>query len=157
MLEVVPLSTRPDFAEICASWSYGSWGCHTPDASIYKSIENYKERAANKDQLPSTWVACENQKCAGMASLVECDNEERKDLFPWLASVFVHPDFRKRGIASMLVQHIYGEAKKQGYKNLYLFTPDAEKLYEKNGWRIIGKIGDPRGIRDHEHLMEIEL
>lgn len=151
------LSEKPEFAETCAAWSYGSWGCFLKEANISRSIEGYKKRAQSTDHIPLTWVGVINGKIIGMISLVECDHEDHKDLSPWLASMYVAQQYRNKGYASKLIQHLHKEAKNLGFDHLYLFTPDAMTLYEKNGWKVTGKVRDMSGIYDHEKLMEIEL
>ena len=56
---------------------------------------------------------------------------------PWLASVFVKSEFRNNGIASSLVRHIEGEARKRGIEKLYLYTEHARELYLRLGWHDI--------------------
>ncbi len=156
-LNIAPLSQCPEFAETCAAWSFGSWGCHLEGRTLSQSIKGYKERTQNKNIIPLTWVGIINKKIIGMISLVKNDHEERKDLSPWLASMFVHPDYRKKGYASILIQFLHKEAKKLGFTKLYLYTPDAQELYLKNNWKITGQITSPQGIQEFDHLMEIEL
>ena len=156
-LEIFPLNKRPELAETCAAWSFGSWGCHIETYSLEKSIDGYAKRAANTNEIPLTWVGMIDKDIVGMISLVECDHDDHKDLSPWLASMFVHPDFLRKGYASKLIQHLHKEAKDLGYEHLYLFTPDMMDLYEKQGWKVTGKVRDTRGFYDHEKLMEIDL
>lgn len=156
-LLIAPLSKHPEYAETCAAWSFGSWGCHCKGRTLSKSIKGYKDRTKNQDSIPLTWVGILNKKIIGMISLVENDHDERKDLSPWLASMFVHPDYREKGYASKLIQFLHGEAQKLGFKKLYLYTPDAQQLYLKNNWKITGQISNLSGIQEFDHLMEIEL
>lgn len=156
-LQIVPLYEKPEFASTCAAWSFGQWGCHYDNKTLENSIKNYELRASNTETLPLTWIGIINEKIVGMISLVECDHEDRKDLTPWLASMFVHPDFRRKGYASKLIQHLHENAKKLGFNTLYLFTPDMKVLYDKNGWTQIGTVRDPRGFHENETLMEIDL
>ncbi len=156
-LLIAPLSHYPEFSETCAAWSFGSWGCHTKGRTLSKSMMGYKDRIKNEDTIPLTWVGILNKKIIGMISLVENDHDEHKDLSPWLASMFIHPDFRGKGYASALIQFLHREAQKLGFKKLYLYTPDAQDLYVKNNWKITGQVSDPQGVREFNHLMEIEL
>jgi N-acetylglutamate synthase-like GNAT family acetyltransferase len=73
----------------------------------------------------------------GSAALVLEDMRTRKDLSPWLASVFVKPEFRKSGIATVLVSHIEDEATRLGVEKLFLYTEHARGLYLKLGWSDI--------------------
>jgi len=156
-LQIHPLSEKPEYANDCAVWCYGEWGVHKDSFSIEKSIEAYSNSTDNKDKMPLTWLGFEGSFLAGMISLVEDDHEDHKDLSPWLASMYVHPSFRRKGYAAALIQHLHKEAKNLGHDHLYLFTPDMMPLYEKNGWKVTQNVRDPRGIHDHEKLMEITL
>lgn len=156
-LEIYPLYQKPKFAQTCAAWGFGEWGAHMTNSSLEDNVAAYKKRTVESNNIPLTWIGTINEKIVGMISLDEHDHDDHKDLSPWLASMYIHPTFRKNGYATQLIQHLHTEAKKLGYNHLYLFTPDAMKLYEKNGWKITGKVRDPRGIYDHEKLMEIEL
>jgi N-acetylglutamate synthase-like GNAT family acetyltransferase len=62
--------------------------------------------------------------------------EIRPDLEPWLASVFVDPEERGRGIGSQLVEFIMLQARERRFTRLYLFTPDRQTFYQRLGWRL---------------------
>ncbi len=156
-LQIIPLSSKPEFAPTCAAWSFGSWGCHIEDSALSDVIHRYQERALNINSLPLVWVGLIKEKIIGMISLKKYDHEDRPELSPWLGSVFVHPSFRNKGYASQLIQKLHDEARNLNYKKLYLFTSDTEKLYTKNGWKTVDQVRDPVGLRDQASLMEIEL
>lgn len=152
--QIHPLSEKPEYAEVCAAWSYAEWGCYMSDWNLADSIASYKIRSQNTDKLDLCWLAITQNKPAGMISLKENDHPDRKDLKPWLASVFVHPAFRNKGYASALINRAHDEAQKLGFQKMYLFTPNAEGLYQKHGWYTIGSVPDTRGIMESEPLME---
>ena len=62
------------------------------------------------------------------------------DLSPWIASVFVKPEARGRGIGSQLVTFVEGEGQQRGYSTLYLMTPDKQRMYNRLGWSIIEEV-----------------
>ncbi|MDA2925079.1 GNAT family N-acetyltransferase [Acidobacteria bacterium AH-259-L09] len=55
---------------------------------------------------------------------------------PWLASAFVLPDHRRRGIGSALVRRVVEEAYRLKISPIFLFTWDQESLYRSLGWRV---------------------
>jgi N-acetylglutamate synthase-like GNAT family acetyltransferase len=61
----------------------------------------------------------------------------RRELFPWLASVYVAPAHRRQGIGSLLVRRVEQEALALGFGTLYLFTPDRETYYAHLGWTVL--------------------
>ena len=65
----------------------------------------------NRDNLPIAWVAHEGSSVFGTAALRAVDVEGREDLTPWLAGVYVLPQFRRRGIASALCEVVEAKAR----------------------------------------------
>ncbi len=59
------------------------------------------------------------------------------DLTPWLAAVYVLPEFRRRGIGGQLVRAIEAAAIRLQLERLYLFTPDQEAFYARLGWSVL--------------------
>ena len=68
----------------------------------------------------------------GTASLI-FDDLEGDPRNPWLASVYVPPEHRGKGIASALVGVVEDAARRLGYARLYLFTTSATALYAAPG------------------------
>ena len=75
----------------------------------------------------------------GSASIVEFSMPDRKDLSPWLASVYTFPAYRGRGVATSLTKHVIEYMRQLGYRTLYLFTDDQREFYSKLGWVDIEK------------------
>jgi len=73
---------------------------------------------------------------AGSCLFVREEIDPKHDLTPWLAALYVEPDYRKRGIASALVRAIEQHARNIGCKELYLYTVTAEGLYVRLGWTV---------------------
>lgn len=90
-----------------------------------------------KAQVPTTVIALSGNCLLGSASLIAHDMDTHPELSPWLASVYVAPEHRKRGIGRTLVQRIVAEAASLGLDSLYLFTPDKERFYTHLGWTVL--------------------
>jgi GNAT superfamily N-acetyltransferase len=71
---------------------------------------------------------------AGSCLFVREEIDPKHDLTPWLAALYVAPEFRKLGIASALVSAIEQHARDVGCSVLHLYTVTAEPLYAKLGW-----------------------
>ena len=76
----------------------------------------------------------------GTASLTAHDLDERPDLTPWLAGVFVRPDVRGRGYAGLLIAAVEQEARAASIPMLWLYTREAERVYARAGWRTVDTI-----------------
>ena len=90
----------------------------------------------NRDSIPLTVVAFDNDRVVGTAALVEFDMDTRRDLTPWLADVVVDSELRGRQIGTRVVEYTVARARELGVKTLYLFTPDRETFYARMGWRV---------------------
>ncbi|ALM53637.1 GNAT family N-acetyltransferase [Halomonas huangheensis] len=128
-----------------ADWTFESWGHLSPDMSRQQWSE---ETAANcgAGGVPSVFVAERDGVPVGTASLVVDDMSIRRDLSPWLASVYVPTEQRGQGIASALVQRVEQEASDNGITTFHLYTPDQQSLYRRLGWQAVEDV-DYRGER----------
>lgn len=81
---------------------------------------------------------------AGNTLVIRSDVSERPDLGPWVAAVWVEPDFRRRGIGAALVRKASAEAFARGVERLHLHCRAARRpFYERLGWRLF-EAGVPR-------------
>jgi predicted N-acetyltransferase YhbS len=127
------LGNHLDHLPELAKLHFDEWNHFSPDKTLEDRVMKLGEMAQSSD-VPFIIVAIDKQQLIGSAALVTEDMGTRKDLSPWLASVFVKPGFRKSGIGTSLVGHIEGEAKKRGIEKLFLYTEHARTLYAQLGW-----------------------
>ena len=154
--EIFPLHQKPELAAACAAWSYGEWGSQMSADSLDNTLARYRANAANTNDLPLTWIALRKGKIAGMARLKEQDHPVRTELTPWLASVFVHPEHRGRGIAKALCKRVAAEAKNQGFRQIYLFTHTAPDMYAAMGWEEVERMPDLAGLNPAGDLLMVK-
>lgn len=126
-------------------WAVAQWGHHDPGRRLDQAVAEFRTQCGEAG-LPSVFVALSGDTPVGMASLVDDDMHDRPLLNPWLASVYVCPDWRGQGIASCLVRRVEREASEHGIATLHLFTPDRQALYRRLGWCVV-KERDYRGER----------
>ncbi|WP_179381241.1 GNAT family N-acetyltransferase [Jannaschia marina] len=99
--------------------------------------------------LPSAFVACDGPEYLGSALLIEDDLPLRPALTPWIAALWVEPDFRRRGIAFRLIRSAVSAAAQIGYTDCYLNATDENSpYYEQRGFdRIESAVGDVNVFR----------
>jgi GNAT superfamily N-acetyltransferase len=135
------LKKHPEYAPILAFWAYREW-YKTRSIPLDLVIKSYKDRI-NSDQIPMTWIVIEDDIPVGMVSIKNNDLWSRKDLNPWLASLFVLPDFRNHGLGYLLIRQVIEKAKSLKYSHLYLFTDSdkthLENFYTESGWSFLEK------------------
>jgi len=132
------IADYPNFVETVARWQWGEWGHLDPDDSLAARITSLRDQT-DPNRIPITYIALDGDAPLGTASLVEHDMSTHRELSPWLASVYVTPTARGRGVASALVRHVVGQAAAMGVTRLSLYTPDAQGLYEKLGWQVMAE------------------
>ena len=126
------ISECPEVRETIARWMWEFWG-NPRNFEFYRSLATHSKA----DEIPMIYAAFLNGKPVGSVGLLRADLFSRQDLFPWMADLFVKPEYRSRGIGSALQDFILTKAKELGYKAVYLYTP-LVGYYEKKGWEYMG-------------------
>lgn len=138
-MQIVDLCEAPAHLPQLAAWHHEQWSYLNPGQTIEHRIERMREHL-EAAPLPRTFVAVATDGSAmGSASLVAHDMDTHPELTPWLASVFVAPIHRQKGIGAAVVRRVMDAAREAGIATLYLFTPDQEHFYKQLGWRTIAK------------------
>lgn len=132
MLIILNLTDEPKHLVTLARWHQQEWASLNPGETLDMRIAKMQDYL-NNDFIPSTYVA-KDDSLAGSAAILENDMETQSALSPWLASVFVTPDYRQAGIGSRLVLHVMEQARLNHITKLYLYTPNNENFYKKLGW-----------------------
>ena len=122
-----------EYINTISEWLYNQWGYHYPEKTREDYLNGVKKRM-NKKTVPTTFIAIENKKPVGTASLIEHDMDNHQHLTPWLADVYVKPEVRNQGIGTNLLSSVLTEAKDRAVGCVDLFTREAKNLYFKIGW-----------------------
>ena len=100
------------------------------DEAVNKKIDKYNKYVDLNDFCKLILV--DKDDLIGFISLFPYDCEEEKDLSPWYATMFVKKEYRGKGYSKLLNDAILEEAKKRGFKEVYLKT-ELINYYEKFG------------------------
>ena len=104
--------------------------------------------------LPQWYLLMEGEKIIGCAGLITNDFISRMDLYPWLCALYVEPAYRGRGCAGILIEKCREDARKGGYRKLYLCT-DHIGFYERHGFYHIGTGYHPWGESSRIYVSEL--
>jgi len=135
-LSIEHLADHKDVVPTVAAWVYAQWPHFNPGATLEDIVGKLTERTV-RHRIPETFVALHEGKPVGTASLVSSDLPTPQHLSPWLASVYVVPEYRNRGIGSRLVERVAAEAITLRIGKLYLYTPDKVPFYTRLGWSAL--------------------
>ena len=131
---------HPEHLRLVARWIYNEFWVGKAGYSV-ETFENLLRQAGDPDHIPLSLVALVDGQPAGTVNLIQCDSERRPHLFPWLAALVVVPEHRRKGVGSLLVRRVVGEATKLGYDELYLGT-DIPSYYAAFGAKIHERFED---------------
>jgi len=138
-VKIVHLAACPEVVPTLAAWVQDEWGPVLPGVTFADLVARF-ESATAPGAIPETFVALEDGRPIGMASIVAEDMPTRPELTPWLASVYVIPEARRRGVGSALVRRVMDAMEALGIDRLYLFTPDQVAFYRRLGWEPLEQV-----------------
>jgi GNAT superfamily N-acetyltransferase len=133
------LANHPELADELARFSWVEWQpiYEERGQTFNDALRSYRDRT-KIDSLPLALIAFGgDDQLVGAVSLKAQDLDIRPQITPWLASLFVVPAWRRKGVGSLLIQRILGEARRLHLPKLFLWTSSAEALYLKLGWQQV--------------------
>jgi predicted N-acetyltransferase YhbS len=130
------LADNMHFAPQLAAWHHAEWRRHYASWTMEQAEAQLRSHMGHC-RIPTTFVALEEGCVLGSVSLLEADLDGHEHLSPWLASLFVIPAKRGRGLGKMLVARVVQEASNLGFPALYLWTPGQQAYYERLHWECI--------------------
>lgn len=141
-LEIAYLRDHQEYVDTIAEWLFSEWGQHQRNISV-DLVAARLRTYVNRDNIPITIVALKGGALVGTATLRESDLQERRELRPWMASVYVSTDHRNKGVGSELVSSIERIATTLGFRRIHLYTPNRQSFYRGLSWSVLENI-------DHE-------
>ena len=134
------LSKNKDFIPEIAKWYFEEWGHSDYVNSIEEEI-NKLSIFLNEDKLPLILTAIEGDILVGVTQLKFFEMDIYPELEHWLGGVYVAPDYRRRGIAKLIVEESKNVARKVGVQKLYLQTEYIDGgIYSQLGWKLVDKL-----------------
>jgi len=134
-IEKLTNKNSPYFETVC-EWQCGWWGFEYERKQVF----DFMERCLNEDKVPQTYIAIKDDVVVGNYCILMGDDiSVRPNYYPWLANVYVDPDFRGQGICNVLMEDAVKRFKELGVKRAYLHTRHHD-LYEKYGWTLLEEV-----------------
>ncbi|MFK0383442.1 GNAT family N-acetyltransferase [Agrobacterium sp. NPDC090273] len=135
-MRISNLRDHPHFVDTVAHRGWNAWWT---DSGL--PVEHYRahlEPMLASDGIPFALVAHDNGDYAGSVLVIENDHDDRPQYAPWIAALWVEPQFRRQGIAARLLLESRLEAEKRGHASCYLCaTSDKAPYYLKQGFSLI--------------------
>lgn len=140
MLKLYNIKDKMDYLREVMILEHNEWGKNPNlnfDLRIDNKINKVKENLSRNDFCKI--ILLDGKTLIGFISLFPTDGEKRCDLTPWYATMFVKKQYRQKGYSKILNNAIINEAKKRGYRKIYLKT-SLVNYYEKFGAKYIEEL-----------------
>lgn len=133
-MKIYNIKEKQNFIREVAELTEKEWGKYKDinefNEKVIKKINKIKNNLNNNNYCKL--ILLDKNELIGFISIFETDGEERKDLSPWYATMYVKKEYRKKGYSKLLNNAILKEAKKLGYEKIYLKS-ELNGYYEKFG------------------------
>ena len=148
MMKIFDLKDRQELLYEVMELELKEWGSfnNNIDEKINKKIEKYFKYYRDIDFCKLVLV--DDDKLVGFISLFPYDGE-KKEYYPWYATMFVKKEYRGLGYSKILNDAILEEARNRGFKEIYLKT-ELKNYYEKFGAKYVDKFNDTEIILKFE-------
>ena len=134
-MQIYNIKDKQEYIKEVAELTQKEWGSTTSSQEdfknkVIKKISKIIKNLENKNYCKL--ILLDNKNLVGFISIFPTDGEERTDLSPWYYTMFIKEEYRGNGYSIILNNVILEEAKKRGYKKIYLKT-NLINYYEKFG------------------------
>jgi len=130
------LRQQPQFFDCVADRIWRAWWA--PNGHPLEYITGRLNENMLDTPIPLALVAHDGSAFLGTASLIASDLDERPDLTPWVAAVWVEERARGTGIGAALVERATQTCFALGVPRAYLCArPRMTRFYERLGWTIL--------------------
>ena len=144
MLKIYNILEKMEFLKEVAKLEYEEWADkpeEDKESRIKGKIEKIKIQLKGKDFCKL--ILLDDDKLIGFISIFPQDCDECPKLSPWYATMYVKKEYRGQGYSPILNYAILKEARKRGYKEIYLKTT-LNDYYEKFGAIFVKKISEEK-------------
>jgi len=135
-LTISDLRQCPEFFDDVADRIWRAWW--KPRGHPLDYIRSRLTENMHAEPIPLALVAHEGGKFLGTASLIVSDLEQRPELSPWVAAVWVEPRARRHGVGAALVDRAAKACFALGIARAYLCArPERTGFYQRLGWILV--------------------
>ena len=134
-MQIYNIKDKQEYIKEVAELTQKEWGSKTNSQVEFKNKVNKKIVKIIKNLDNRNYcklILLDNKNLVGFISIFPTDGKERTDLTPWYSTMFIKEEYRGNGYSIILNNAILEEAKKRGYKKIYLKT-NLINYYEKFG------------------------
>lgn len=148
MFKIYNLKDKLEYINEVATITQNEWGSKVNSKEEFEQKVNKKIiKIINSFDNPyyCKLILLDDNILVGFISMFEFDYNDRKDLFPWYATMYVKEEYRNKGYSKILNDAILKEARNRRIKKIYLKT-ELKNYYEKFGAKFLCDLNDKEKI-----------
>jgi predicted N-acetyltransferase YhbS len=144
-VDIQNLRAAPQFRAQVADRIWRAWW--EPHGASVEDVQHALGEVLESPGFPFTLVATEYGQFIGTVTAIVSDMAERPELSPWIAALWVEPDWRGQGVARALLDHAAHLLAGFGHATAYLCArPSLRPFYSGLDWRLIEENAGPHGL-----------
>ncbi|MCR5483653.1 MAG: GNAT family N-acetyltransferase [Bacilli bacterium] len=129
-MKIIDLKDNKEYLRESIKLCSLEWGEPKTDSEMEEYINNKEKRILEGDKVISILGLVDEDTMIGFISLFKYEDDIESSLTPWYATMYVKQEFRGKGYSKVLNEEILKEAKRLGYKKVYLKS-ELVNYYEK--------------------------
>lgn len=133
-MRILSIRETPSYKDVAIKYFQQSWKSVWP--IIYEDAIAHSINA--KNDLPQWYLLEREDEILGCAGLITNDFISRGDLYPWVCALYIDEKYRGNAYGSLLLDKAKTDARRFGFKNLYLCTEHVG-YYEKYNFEYVGQ------------------
>ena len=143
MLKIYNLKEKPEYLNEILSLEIKEWSKDKNITEERLNLKINKIKSLFDNKYFCKLILLDEKDLIGFISMFPEDMDERPDLKPWYATMYVKEEYRKKGYSKILNDAILDEANNRGFDKLYLKST-LNNYYEKFGAIFMEKINDEK-------------
>jgi len=153
-MKIVYLRDYPEYVDTVVDWIYNEFVMKEGKSKDKSKIKEFFSNTYS-DKFPITYIAIEGKVCLGTVSIFENDLKPRKDLTPWLGSLYVSEKHRGKGIAAKFNSKVLKKVSEIGYTKVYFRTEHTADYYKKRNWIFVSEEVDIDGRKTEVYSYQL--
>lgn len=151
-MKIYNIKEKQEYIEEVATLTKLEWAEYKTKEELNNKIQETINKIKNNLENPNycKLILLDKKTLIGFISIFPKDGDECQELTPWYATMYVKKEYRGLGYSKILNDAILKEAKKRGFKKIYLKS-ELKNYYEKFGAKHI------KNLQNGEKLYYIDL
>ncbi len=143
-IQIQYLADMPEALPALVDWFLAEWEPYYGTDGPGDAKADLRE-SMNRDELPICLLAIDGTGALAGTISLKAESISHRELTHWGAAFLVAPTRRRQGIGTALVAALEDQARKLGFKRIYMSTDAASAIVDGRDWRALDTTESLRG------------